>query len=175
MIDESMTVKRMERIYIPQLLKMPQQMDRFTFKENIKGFQTLTPIKGTFAIHHRGGFLEVELTADTILTLKCDRCLKTFNHRLEVDTSEIIWLSDQFEDPDNLPLEREISGDDLCESLPPDGYFEVQEWVYEQLSLALPLRQVCNNEDCEPPTIDESATITDSRWAALTALKSLGQ
>jgi len=161
----------MEKIHIPQLLKMPQHSDRFSFKENIRGLETLTPVKGTCTIFHRGGFLEIELEANTILTLKCDRCLQTFNHRLEVDTSEIIWLNSNLENEQHLPLEREISGDDLCESLPPDGYFEVQTWIYEQMSLALPLRKLCGQE-CSPPAISDELTIRDSRWAALTSLKS---
>ncbi|MBF2056953.1 MAG: DUF177 domain-containing protein [Cyanobacterium sp. T60_A2020_053] len=160
----------MDKIYIPQLLKMPQHTDKFTFKENFKGLNTLTPVKGTLAVFHRGGFLEIELQADAILTLTCDRCLQTFNHRLEVDTSEIIWLNNDLVNEEKFPLEREITGDDLCESLPPDGYFEVQEWIYEQLSLALPLRQLCNNENCAPPPIPNDNNLVDGRWAILQQL-----
>lgn len=163
----------MEKIYIPRLLKMPEQKEEIKLNHQISGLKTLTPIRGIFEVVHRGNFLELYLQADTILTLTCDRCLQTFNHRLEVDTSEIILLKEENND-ENLPLEREILTEDLSETLPPDGQFIVEEWIYEQFSLAMPLRSFCDN-DCQPPqNISlENNTIKDSRWSALANLKSL--
>ncbi|BAQ63416.1 DUF177 domain-containing protein [Geminocystis sp. NIES-3709] len=161
----------MEKIYIPRLLKMPEQKEEIILNHQIAGLNSLTPVRGIFQICHRGNFLELQLQADTILTLTCDRCLQTFNHRLEVDTSEIILLKQQETDL-NYPLEREILTEDLSETLPPDGEFIVDEWIYEQLSLGMPLRNLCGN-DCQPPAIEaqEDTTIKDNRWSALSRLK----
>lgn len=163
----------MDIIYIPQLLKMPERSQSLQFNQYISGLESLTPVKGIFKIRHGGNFLDLKLEADTIITLTCDRCLQTFNHRLKVDYSEIILLNDQADSDFNLPLEREISEEDLWESLPSDGELNIDEWIYEQLSLALPLRSLCGN-DCQPPTISDSqitpSAIVDKRWASLAKL-----
>jgi uncharacterized protein len=163
----------MEKIYIPRLLKMPEKKEEIKLNHQISGLNSLTPVRGIFQVAHRGNFLELQLQADTILTLTCDRCLQTFNYRLEVDTSEIILLEEK-EASLNLPLEMEILTEDLSETLPPDGELIVDEWIYEQISLAMPLRNLCGN-DCQPPVIEnkEDNIIKDNRWLGLSSLKSL--
>ncbi len=166
---------KIKEIYIPQLLKMPEKTQKMIVDDQIEGIQTLTPIRGNLSVAHRGNFLEVELEVETIVTLTCDRCLQTYNHRLKVETEEIIWLSYETEEEQNIPLEREIASEDLCETLNPDGYFALENWLYEQVSLAMPLRQLCGN-DCQPPSNPnkvESETIIDDRWSVLAHLKSI--
>jgi uncharacterized protein len=162
----------MEAIYIPQLLKMPGRKEEIKISDFIPGLTTLTPVRGILVVTHGGNFLEVYLQAETILTLTCDRCLQQYNHRLKVETSELIWLEHDWELDQNIPLEREIGGEDLSETLPPDGYFEPETWVYEQLSLAMPMRQLCG-KNCQAPAIKEEETIIDTRWASLASLKSV--
>ncbi|WP_017294931.1 YceD family protein [Geminocystis herdmanii] len=160
----------MEKIYIPRLLKMPEQKEEIALNHQISGLDSLTPVRGFFQVAHRGNFLELQLQAHTILTLTCDRCLQSFNHRLEVDTSEIILLKEE-EPLLSYPLEREIISEDLSETLPPDGELIMDEWIYEQLSLAMPLRILCGN-DCQPPAIEsqQHSTIKDDRWSSLVSL-----
>lgn len=162
-------------IYIPQLLKMPEQKQEIELDDYIAGWETLTPVRGSLTIVHRGNFLQVELSAETILTLTCDRCLQSYNYRLVVNNGEIIWLNQELNHKVNLPPEREITQEDLDESLPEDGYFVVEDWIYEQLSLAMPLRQLCG-KNCQPPgnqNQDEGQNRGDNRWSALASLKSL--
>jgi uncharacterized protein len=162
----------MEAIYIPQLLKMPAKQEEISLNSLISGLKTLTPVRGILLITHGGTFLQVELRAETIFTLTCDRCLQQYNHRLKVETSEIIWLENDLQLDKKIPLEREISSEDLSETLPPDGYFEVESWLYEQISLAMPMRQLCG-KDCQPPPALNTDNLIDSRWASLASLKSL--
>jgi uncharacterized protein len=111
--------------------------------------------------------------ADTILTLSCDRCLRQYNHRLSIQPSEMIWLTDAELDLDNLPLDEEVQLDELVETLPETGYFDVQAWIYEQLCLALPQRQLCDR-NCRGIELDPSQLASpggDRRWAALEALR----
>ncbi len=167
----------MKNISIPQLLKMPEGVYQLKLNDYISDLNTLTTVKGTFKVTHCHSFLNVELKADTILTLVCDRCLKTFNHRLSVNTEEVILLQYPV-DESTLPLEREIVSEDLSETLPPNGELNVEEWIYEQLSLAMPLRNICGN-DCDPPEIienkqsAETKPTIDDRWSALSQLKSV--
>lgn len=162
----------MEAIYIPHLLKVPKRQLEIIVQDAIAGLDTLTPVKGRIVIRHGSNFLEVIAQAEAIVTLACDRCLQNYNHRLAVDTKELIWLESELVNVDELPHEREVSIEDLSETLSPNGHFEPEKWLYEQLSLAMPLRQLCG-EQCEgaAKTSTEATSHIDSRWSSLAALK----
>ena len=160
----------MKPIYIPQILKAPDHKIEITIKQGITGLNTLTPVRGKLVVRHGGNFLELIAQVETIVTLTCDRCLQNYNHRLEVNTSELIWL--EARQIENLPLEREVTLEDLSETLSPRGYFDPEAWLYEQFSLAMPLRQLCG-VSCQgaPKTETRSKNHFDSRWASLASLK----
>ncbi len=162
----------METIYIPNLLKARERRQAIPIDDFIAGLETLTPVRGEMRVRHGGTFLEITVQAETILTLICDRCLQQYNQRLCLDTSELIWLDKNADMPQNFPQEREIATEDLSETLPPDGHFAPDTWLYEQLSLAMPLRKLCG-KSCQQPTVNipENEPLIDSRWAALEALK----
>ncbi|PSB08261.1 metal-binding protein [filamentous cyanobacterium CCP2] len=162
----------MDAIYIPQLLKAPEQTEEVPVREYLPDLKTLTPVQGLIRVTHRGNYLEVAATAEAIMTLTCDRCLQQYNHRVTVDTSELIWLQ---ESPTYSPtdLEQEIALDDLVETLPPTGHFQPGEWLYEQLCLAMPQRQLCD-QDCQGIQVEtqlEGSSPVDQRWASLKNLR----
>lgn len=163
----------MAGIYIPHLLNAVDRTRSLSFETAFADLATLTPVRAQVSVRHGTTFLEVRGTAQTIVTLTCDRCLQQYNHRVAVDTQEIIWLTDA-QAAQDLPLEQEVSPDDLVESLSPGGYFEPETWIYEQICLSLPQRQICN-EACvgltsAPPTPAADPQI-DGRWSVLEALK----
>ena len=162
----------MEPIYIPHLLKAPKRTTEIIVDDTISGLDTLVPVKGTISVRHGGNFLEIASQAETITTLVCDRCLQHYNHRLYIDTNELIWLESELDDIADIPTEREVSLEDLSETLPPNGHFDPEVWLFEQLSLALPLRKVCG-ENCPGADVKEVSTenYIDSRWSGLAALK----
>lgn len=160
----------MEKILIPQLAKSVDATETISFKESIDGLETLTPVEGILQVTHQGSFLEVKARASTIVTLTCDRTLVQFNHRLEIDTSELIWLSDQV----SSVKEQEIDFEDLVEALSPKGYFDPAEWLYEQLSLAIPYRKIAPDAPELSQILDPTNTTkdqVDKRWSVLKALK----
>lgn len=162
----------MEAIYIPHLLKASKRTAEIIVHDAIADLNTLTPVKGKIAVRHGGNFLEVCSQAETITTLTCDRCLQQYNHRLAIDTSELIWLESELENIEDIPTEREVSLEDLSETLPPNGHFDPEAWLFEQLSLALPLRKICG-DSCPgaPKTIEREEEMIDSRWSSLASLK----
>lgn len=163
----------MDSIYIPNLVHTPDQTLTLDVKDYLPDLETLTPIQGQIRVSHRGNYLEVAAQAETIVTLTCDRCLQRYNHRLSLNASEIIWLDEMASTPDALPLERELSLDELVETLSPKGYFDAAEWLYQQLCLALPQRQLCDQQ-CQGIAVNAdlgSASLGDRRWASLEALK----
>ncbi len=162
----------MEKIFIPQLAKSVNATETIQFKEFIEGLDTLTPVQGVIEIKHLGSVLGVKVEAWAIITLTCDRTLQQFNHRLSVNTSELIWL----ETPvayDRLPKEQEVDVEDLVESLPPNGYFDPAEWLYQQLCLAIPFRKIAPDapEFTELTEAIEQPSVIDRRWSALNSLK----
>ena len=164
----------MDAIYIPHLTKLKEQTEVIQVQDFLPGLTTLTPIRGKLRIQLRGNFLEVSVKAETIITLTCHRCLQQYNHRLVVDTSEIIWLDETATKLDDAPLEREVALEDLVESLPPLGYFHPSEWLYEQLCLEIPQRQLCDAECAGIQSNDAGNVIEpkiDRRWASLEMLK----
>jgi len=144
------------------------------FETAFEDLETLTPIRAQLSVRHGTTSLEVQGQAQTIVTLTCDRCLQQYNHRLEVDTKEIIWLEERLSDSQMDPLEQEVSPEDLVESLSPHGYFEPDTWIYEQICLSLPQRQVCD-PNCHGLMAEAETTATettvDHRWSALASLK----
>lgn len=162
----------MEEVFIPQLTKLPERTEVIQFEQFVTGLDTLTPVRGQLKVTHKGNYLEVTAQADTIITLNCHRCLQQYNHRLSLNTAEIIWLDEAADQPYEGPLEREVALEDLQESLSPQGFFQPDAWLYEQLCLEIPPRQLC---DPQCPGIDlnhsTSETVSDARWASLNSWK----
>jgi uncharacterized protein len=163
----------MDAIYIPTLTKSPDRTEVLRVKEFLADLPTLMPVQGELQVTHQGNYLEVSARAETIVTLTCNRCLQQYNYRLKIEPSEMIWLEEPSPQVASSALEIETTFEELVESLPPNGYFEPNIWLYEQLCLAIPSKQLCD-DDCEGIPIsedDRAKSQIDSRWAALNALK----
>ncbi|UBF24787.1 YceD family protein [Kovacikia minuta CCNUW1] len=163
----------MEAIYIPRITRAPQQTEVIDFDEIIPGLETLTPVHGRLQVTHQGNYLEVSAQVETIITLTCHRCLQQYNYRLAIAPAELIWLDDTSNQADPVPLDQDISLDDLVETLPPNGYFDPTTWLYEQLCLEIPQRQLCD-QACQGIPLPETSGVQpsgDRRWASLEALK----
>lgn len=163
----------MEPIFIPNLAQAPEKAEEIEVKTFVPGLETLTPVRGKVRVEHRGNFLQVSTYAETIITCTCNRCLQQYNHRLVTDASEMIWLEEPIIEADEFNIEREVSMEDLVESISPQGYFDPAAWLYEQLCLEIPQRQLCNL-NCPgigTQTQENNDKPIDSRWASLEALK----
>ncbi len=164
----------MDAIYIPQLTKAPERTEEIQVKEFLPGLETLTPVRGRIQVQHCGNYLQVSGQAETIITCNCNRCLQNYNHRLVVDTSEIIWLDEAVDQEQAFVPEREIAVEDLVETLSPYGYFDPREWLYEQMCLAIPQRQLCDQNCPGIQPLSDSSNFEqglDRRWSCLEALR----
>jgi uncharacterized protein len=163
----------MEPIFLPQLARAPQQTEVIPVDTTFAELDTLTPIQGEMQVVHEGNYLRVKAEVTTIVTLTCDRCLQHYNHRLSTQAAELIWLEDG-ESREDLPenFSVEYSEDvNLDETLPANGYFQPGDWIYQQLCLNLPQRNLCA-EDCPGVEVPKTGTeLIDQRWAALESLK----
>jgi uncharacterized protein len=162
----------MNAIYIPHLLNAVDRTRSLSFETNFENLETLTSVRAQVSVRHGTTFLDVRGTAQTIVTLTCDRCLQRYNHRVSINAKEIIWLNDDL-DSQEVPLEQEVNPEDLVESLSPYGYFDPETWIYEQVCLELPQRQICDAA-CEGLKVETQGSAepqVDERWSALEALK----
>ena len=161
----------MQPIYLPQLAQAYRQTEILEIQDKITGLDSLTPVQGEIHVEHRGNYLKVSARVETIVTLSCDRCLQKFNHRLSAELSELIWLSEQLDEP-IPPAVLEEDWGDLVEVLSPQGYFDLEDWLYQQLCLQLPQRQLCD-PNClgVPEVLPPKGKGVDQRWAALEALR----
>jgi uncharacterized protein len=165
----------MDAIYIPHLIRLPKQSQNVEIRDYLPGLDTLTPVQGTLRVTHHGTYLEVVAQAETIVTLMCDRCLQQYNYRLSINPSELIWLEEPPADDSDIPLEREVTLEELVETLPPQGHFRPLDWLYEQLCLEIPQQKLCDQQcagialnDALPPSPPSRG---DRRWSSLEALK----
>lgn len=145
-------------------------------EQPIAGLESLTPVQGELWAVHHGSALEIRAAAETIVTLCCDRCLQHFNHPLVAEVREVVELRSG---PPGAAaellahgpgLELVAEGDDLDDRLDPAGTFDPERWLFEQLSLRLPLVNRCG-ADCPGPDRWSSDPVGgDPRWAALAGL-----
>jgi uncharacterized protein len=166
----------MDPIFLPQLTRAPEQTETISVNAPLTGLETLTLVQGQVQVVHHGNYLQVSATAETIVTLTCDRCLQSYNHRLATQASELIWLQEAILDDvvEGITFTGDLEDPALTEAIPPNGYFYPEDWLYQQLCLALPQRQLC---DTACPGIAVAATeetekqSLDQRWAILAELK----
>jgi uncharacterized protein len=161
-------------VSIPRLTKLPASQETLEFKEIFPDLQTLTPVNAKVQVTHKGNYLEVIGQADGIITLTCDRCLTQYNHRLSIDTTELVWFNEGggLTEMDELPIDKDLDLENMVETVPEDGDFDVSNWVYEQLALDFPYKKLCD-EDCSGIQVTEENKQPegDRRWAGLEALK----
>ncbi len=153
-----------------QELRLLSEGRTWPVDQSIAGLASLTPVRGRVRALHHGTVLEVEGTAETIVTLCCDRCLQTYNHALAATARELLEVAVAG------PEEEEVlfAAEDPVECLDPGGSFDPERWLFEQLSLQLPLVNRCG-PDCPGPPLPSSDASGegdgDPRWAALRSLR----
>jgi uncharacterized protein len=153
-----------------QELRLLAEGRTWSVDQPIAGLSSLTPVRGQLQALHHGTVLEVEGRAETILTLCCDRCLQTYNHALSAAARELLEISAM----DPREEEVVVAAEDPVERLDPSGSFDPERWLFEQLSLQLPLVNRCGADCPGPPLPREDAggeSGIDPRWAALRSLR----
>ena len=147
--------------------RLQEEGREWQVEQPIRGLETLTPVRGWLRLRHHGKALEVEGLAAAIVTLCCDRCLQHYNHPLEIQERELIELRGEEGDGPDPPE----GPSPLDERLDPAGCFDPERWLFEQLSLALPLVNRCGTDCPGPDRWCSEERREDPRWAALRTLR----
>lgn len=112
------------------------------FQEKLEEFPSLIPIEGKISAEHQGNFLAVKANFKTIVNLTCDRCLKSYNHKLKYEGEELIWIK-QKQCSSSISERQDYLDDNLIEFIEPNSSFDPRSWIYDQLNLQMPLLNVC--------------------------------
>jgi uncharacterized protein len=177
-------------IALPQLLQRGGEQE-LTVRQRLAELADAEPVLGWIRLRHDGSTLEVEGEASTTLHCRCDRCLSAFqlplraraHERLALDpggsqagdggSPEALVLSGWLAVDGSLDLRTSLA-EEPEERLDPQGVFDPEHWLFEQLSLQLPLVYRCG-PDCPGPDRWSSASdLPDGRWQALRQLRQDG-
>jgi uncharacterized protein len=151
-----------------QELRLQSEGLRWEVEQPIADLDSLTPVRGWVRAVLHGEALEVEGAAATIVTLCCDRCLQPFNHAVEAQVRELLELGGEGQLGDTASC----AGDGMPEErLDPRGSFDPERWLFEQLSLRLPLVNRCGSSCPGPARWSSEAEAGDPRWEALGRLR----
>ena len=139
----------------------------------VAGLDSLTPVRGTLEARHLVTALELKASVATIVTLCCDRCLQHFNHPLQAEVEELVELRSPGESApfSGHPHHLSPTGHDLDDRLDAEGRFDPERWLFEQLSLQLPLVNRCGSDCPGPATWSSLGSGGDPRWAVLHRLR----
>jgi uncharacterized protein len=160
------TPSRLRPIAIAELRALAEGK-HWQVEQAISALDTLTPVRGELHVAHHGTALEVSAAVETIVTLCCARCLGQFNQSLRADVRELIAFRGGPAPADGL---AEVTGEELDDRLDPQGRFDPERWLFEQLSLRLPLVNRCGDACPGPDRWSSAPAAGDPRWASLKAL-----
>jgi len=156
--------------------------------QTLKGLHQAREVEGNLVLRHLGDSIDLQATVHTHLQLCCDRCLQPFSQPLAAEVqdripfhapldslaSPIEALSTLQEALTTLPDPISSPEDPLSpldEPLDPCGSFDPEHWLFEQLSLRLPLVNRCGPACPGPATWSSQPPTPDPRWAALASLQ----
>ena len=137
---------------------------------------SLTPVRGTITVESDSESIKIKGNFSSIVNLTCDRCQMFFNHTLEFNSEELMWIGQTKKSSANFQL------DEYSEYLDPQSDWDPERWVFEQLSLQMPLLNICtagclgtiasHNENQIPTSKSQINTDKkpDPRWAELKKL-----
>lgn len=165
--------ERLRPVTLPEL-RLQSAGKRWVVDQTVAGLASLTPVRGWLEAQHHGRALELRTSVETIVTLCCDRCLQHFNLPLQAELRELVEVrsDDPAADPQDWEGELETGGgEDLDDRLDAQGSFDPEHWLFEQLSLRLPLVNRCGPDCPGPATWSSDSGDGDPRWAALARLR----
>ena len=102
----------------------------------------------------------LEGNVKTLLKLHCQTCLRPYFQPLSVELNEhfVPAGSLEAEFAQGVPRDRELHGNDFYEELPADGNVDINDVVYQAVTLASPVFNRCGEECPGPPMPDDLGT-----------------
>jgi len=132
-------------ITLEQLENAEQQIIHVEFCEIIREINSKKKVEANLTVQKKGTIIEVKGNVKAQVEMECDRCLKKFNHALNVDVDEVFSTCDVFDYSHN---EIELKNDNFVVELDSEGEIDITDLIYQSIILNLPSKKICS-ENCE--------------------------
>ncbi|MBZ0188384.1 MAG: YceD family protein [Candidatus Obscuribacterales bacterium] len=175
------------KISVDELNSLAQKRLRLSFSQSLPVDGAVKPVVGDILLCASVGGVRLTGQVTTLLKLTCQTCLRPYFQNLAVEIEEQ-FSARPFRDGKNLKereRERELTRDDFYELLPEDGFLDIDDIVYQAVTLASPVYCRCGDQCPGPPKplkasgsgdflVGESQTCGDDdidpRWKNLKSL-----
>ena len=140
------------KVNIDELKLAPQQRMYFSYKENIEGLDAVKPVIGELLLIAGSSGVRLQGKLQTLLRLNCHRCLQAYFQSINLDLDErfVYQLNNEPQ------KDRELLKDDFVDAIPDDGVLDINDIVYQAVTLATPTFCLCG-DDCPGPPLPSSA------------------
>jgi|GEM_PF-747906 len=111
------------------------------------GLKAAGPVRLDIRFLNAGGIVLVTGKAAMDAELACDRCLKSFKKRLEVDIDEKFGR-DEPKDQESAEKETGLEDEDFVYPIDADNTIDLAEVIRQELISGMPIRSLCS-ADCK--------------------------
>ncbi len=171
--------KKLDSIPIKELM-LNLSTKTWIINNFIEGIESPKPVKGSIRASIKEENLFIEGTFQAMITLQCDHCLESFQEKINYQDTEVILIQKQADRNSSLKYSSfSDCSQELLERIDPSERFKPEEWIFQQISLLLPLINKCS-DNCPGPAKGSSFKKSDNknlcpnysesldpRWAAL--------
>lgn len=141
------------QISIDELGPLGEQRVDLDYKQELAVAGAVKPVVGELTLNRVGAGVKLVGNVKTLLKLHCETCLRPYFQALSVDIDELFVpyrdMASEYEM--GAPKEQELLKNDFYEMLGADGLIDIDDVVYQAVTLASPVFSRCGDECPGPP------------------------
>ena len=162
------------KISIDDIKNSKNQSLKIDFANEVSDLDTLGPVEAELIFSAYGAYINVKGTIVANVKLVCDRCLKDFVQKIDVDVDETYKLG-RLDSAVNghSGQEIELKDGDFVTELDGDDEIDVEDLIYQSVTLNIPNPCVCDINCIGDPEIEKyiKKEISDPRLEVFKNLK----
>lgn len=147
------------QISIDELGALGEKRIELDYKQELTVAGAVKPVVGELTLTRVGAGVKLTGNVKTLLKLQCETCLRPYFQALGVDLDELfVPYRDIASDYEmGASREQELHSDDFYEMLGADGLIDIDDVVYQAVTLASPVFCHCGDECPGPPRAQDAA------------------
>ncbi len=162
------------KISIDDIKNSKNQSLKIDFANEVSDLDTLGPVEAELIFSAYGAYINVKGTIVANVKLVCDRCLKDFVQKIDVDVDETYKLG-RLDSAVNghSGQEIELKDGDFVTELDGDDEIDVEDLIYQSVTLNIPNPCVCDINCIGDPEMEKyiKKEISDPRLEVFKNLK----
>ena len=162
------------KISIDDIKNSKNQSLKIDFANEVSDLDTLGPVEAELIFSAYGSYINVKGTIVANVKLVCDRCLKDFVQKIDVDVDETYKLG-RLDSAVNghSGQEIELKDGDFVTELDGDDEIDVEDLIYQSVTLNIPNPCVCDINCIGDPEMEKyiKKEISDPRLEVFKNLK----